>query len=328
MNEEAEQGWNVPAILVMKHRYSVVQKKSPINFLINENTARDLPRFAYRLVGPDLQPVATEEELNHFIRSPMTDQVSFVVWSKRWMQNEAMMRIVSIERWHSLYLVFSPDPDGSPVDVEKAFKKFNPEGASFTAHAVDTAGNLTHRALDPSIKPASEWDLTWTAIQSLVDEAKTRRPGHAHDDVQSLQINELFQPPDDAQRRTHDGDIINVNIIGRNLNSGSQFLKLDLDVVKIGAAGKQRHPDLPALLVERGLSGMAPLQKREVIIPPRQGYSEEECPPEVSVNDRLQFVVEFIGFADEGPNHQGQTFDDTPPVRGPGFGSVDSNDEV
>lgn len=295
LSEHPDAHWMVPAVLVLKRQYIMRLRKPPINFLVNENLARDLPRFVERMVGPELPVVRTADAFEARMKSPATEGVAFALWPGSDFAFEAIHRVVDVERLHSFYMVVDRD-----LADDTAFaKKYNPRDDIFVAYFTRPDGSVDTKST--SLGGTSAFDIQIGLVRKFIEDAKLERPGHEFDNLRKLRTDDTAPDSGPCTRTSKDGDAIVVNIDGYSLHSGSHIVTIGREKVLVG---KDRG-DLPALLTQKSLAGLCPGMRRRVVFPPMQHYHEDAMPPGLGVEDRARFEIKVHDWADDETGSDG-----------------------
>ena len=253
---------------------------------MNDNLARDLPGFVFRLAGPDVRTAKSFSDFKSLVTNDFTDTVAFGVWSDELAQNPAFLRLVDRERLHTTFVVADFEP--TPEEI----KELNPADTMLVSYHNSPTG-LQMEGFDLSTIDLADFEVVIANLRNFIEKKKLLRPGHEHDAVNKLVIEHISTTiPEEHcnQRKTKDGEMAAFSIVGRNLLTGVEFANIQDSEVRVGG----ERGDLPSILTQRALSGMCPTMKRRVIIPPGRGYALGNEPPDVDKDDRLLFEVEML----------------------------------
>jgi hypothetical protein len=284
IGEHPDAHWLVPSLLIVKRDFQERYRRPPFNFLLNENTARDLPKFVKRLIGPDTTTVATEDELLARVKDPATDRVSFAIWPWSQVARNAIERVVEDERLHSYFSVVKDGPLANQDDLRD---RHNPGGDFFTAHVVNDKDEV--EVFGTSLAGAKTYSAQVNGIREFVTRHKLRRPGHQHDGKTEIET-EDYLPDNSCEgkpvvKRT---DRIVASATGTNIHTGSKFMSFEHATFDVS----QGRGELPPNIARTAFLGLCAPARRVIVLPPRQHFRVEGGLPQgVGVEDGLRIEV-------------------------------------
>jgi hypothetical protein len=262
-----------------------------MRFLINENTARDLPLLARRLVGPDVAQVSEGEGVLQRAVSTATEGVSFVLWPWGGKAGKAFNRLAEEERLHSHYsrVVRFGGFQMADGPAEQQAQR-NPEKHWITAHIARPDGSLEVHGL--TFQETDNFQAQLDALRKFVAHHKLRRPGHEYDAINSIRTEDSLPAADGTCTgfpMLRPGDRIRYQINGTSMHTGGQFLSTAQTSGTVGDA----IPALPRSIALTVFDGLCVPSKRTVVMPARKHYADDEHPG-VAAEDIVKLDVHVI----------------------------------
>lgn len=302
----------IPALLIFKQYHQDVLKKRPILFNFEEhNLNNNLLPHLVRLVGPDIAPIHSEQELMIRLSSKFTNRVGVVIWGDK--PSKVMEQIAlegrfeafwSIVPTESARLLLAPKFNADGYDVTFHFYKGKPDQDHLSddlgtpvEDVLETTGLHIAKTLDAegAIK-SRRADRERKMIRDAYELALSQRPGYEFDHIKKTTLIEDHIPEGcpGKMRESKVGDRIMVQIVGKLVGVGTDFARSIDDVITVGMS----RGDYPDLLLREGFEGMCVGSKRRIGFLATKAYEVDMLPPGVPPTAKIVFAIELVQFMD------------------------------